>query len=330
MSSFVASPAPGVVLVVGSITVDVTAFSRRLPEPGETVLGDDATLVLGGKGANQAVASALAGAETVMVGCVGDDLFRELTVGALTSYGVDTSSVRVVLGTPTGIAHIRVDSSGENDIVMIPLANDRLNGNDVDRALRSHAGRARVLLTQLETPLEVTAHLVRSARAAGLIVVLDPAPAAAIDESLWALVDVVTPNETEARLITDVDVRDVDSACAAGQWFVDRGVTHAMVTLADRGLVLVDRTGGRHVPAVPVEAVDTTAAGDAFAGYLGACLARGLTVAEALPQAMAAGALAVTRRGASPSLPTADAVAALLAQHAHYAVSRPQFPPTTR
>lgn len=307
---------PGSVLVVGSITADVTAFSRRLPEPGETVLGDDATLVLGGKGANQAVASALAGAETVMVGCVGDDLFRELTLGALTSYGVDTSSVRVVPGTPTGIAHIRVDARGENDIVMVPLANSHLTADDVDRALLAHAGRARVLLTQLETPLAVTTHVVGRARAAGLIVVLDPAPAAAIDESLWACVDVVTPNETEARLITGIDVTDIDSACAAGQWFVDRGVAHAVVTLADRGLVLVDRTGGRHVPAPRVEAVDTTAAGDAFAGYLGAGLARGLTVAEALPQAMAAGALAVTRRGASPSLPTADGVAAFLAQHA--------------
>ena len=300
--------------MIGSITADVTSFSQRLPSPGETVLGDDATLVLGGKGANQAVASALAGADTRMVGCVGTDLFQQLTLGALTGYGVDVSAVRVVDG-PTGVAHIRVDASGENDIVMVPLANRHLSVADIDAALETDNGRASVLLTQLETPLDVTAHAIRSARAAGLVVVLDPAPAAPIDEVLWASVDVVTPNETEARLLTGIDVVDVASAEAAGRWFVDRGVRHAVVTLAAQGLVLVDADGATHVPATPVQAVDTTAAGDAFAGYLGAELARGLDVATALPRAMAAGALAVTRRGASASLPHADAVADFLTHH---------------
>ncbi len=304
--------AAGAVLVVGSISVDVTAFAARLPEPGETVLGDDVSLVLGGKGANQAVASARAGADTVLVGCVGDDLFRGLALDALADSGVDTAAVRVVAG-PTGMAHIRVDSGGENDIVVVPLANARLEVHDVDRALTAYAGRARVLLTQLETPAEVTAHAVRRARQEGLLVVLDPAPAGRVEESLWACVDVVTPNETEARLLTGIDVHDLDSARAAGRWFVDRGVGQAVVTLAAQGLVLVDAAGSVHVPSAPVTAVDTTAAGDAFAGYLGAGLARGLTVAEALADAMAAGAVAVTRRGASPSLPTAAEVAAFRA-----------------
>ncbi len=303
----------GLVMVVGSISADVTVFAPRRPAPGETVLGDDATLVLGGKGANQAVASALAGAETLMVGCVGDDLFRDLTLGALASYGVDTGNVRVVRGSPTGLAHIRVDAEGENDIVVVPLANAHLGVEDVNGALLASSGSARVLLTQLETPMEVTAHVVRTARAAGLLVVLDPAPAASVEDDLWASVDVVTPNETEARLITGVAVRDVESAGEAGQWFVDRGVTHALVTLGGQGLVLVDAGGRHHVAAPSVEVVDTTAAGDAFAGYLGAELARGRTVTEAVPRAMAAGALAVTRRGASASLPTAAEVSAFLA-----------------
>lgn len=298
---------PEGVLVVGSITADVTTFSDRLPERGETVLGDDLTLVLGGKGANQAVASALAGSDTVIAGCVGSDLFQELTLGALSTYGVDVTAVRVVEG-PTGVAHIRVDASGENDIVMVPLANKHLSRDDVDAAVAAVADRAGVLLTQLETPLETTRYAIERGHAAGLTVLLDPAPAARLPDEIWASVDVVTPNETEARILTGIDVQDAESAAAAGRWFVDRGVGHAVITLAARGVVVVDSTGHQHVPAFAVEAVDTTAAGDAFAGYMGAELARGLGVTDALPRAMAAGALAVTRRGASPSLPGADDV----------------------
>lgn len=301
----------GGVLVIGSITADVTTFSRRLPDPGETILGDDFTLVLGGKGANQAIASALAGADTQMVGCVGTDLFQQLTLGTLSERGVDVSAVRIVEG-PTGVAHIRVDAAGENDIVMVPLANGHLGTEDVDAGIAAARGRATVLLTQLETPVDVTSHAIRSGRAAGLIVILDPAPAAPVDADLWTAIDIVTPNETEARLITGIDVVDIASAGPAGRWFVERGVGCAVVTLGAQGVVVVDADGARHIAAPRVTAVDTTAAGDAFAGYLGAGLSHGLTLGEALPRAMAAGALAVTRRGASPSLPDADTVTALL------------------
>lgn len=301
----------GGVLVVGSITADVTSFSQRLPSPGETILGDDCTLVLGGKGANQAVASALAGADTCLVGCVGTDLFQQLTLGSLRELGVDVSGVRAVEG-PTGVAHIRVDASGENDIVMVPLANRHLAVADVEAGIRGAAERASVLLTQLETPVEITSHAVRMARAAGMIVVLDPAPAAPLDDDLWACVDIVTPNETEGRLLTGIPVVDVDSAVLAGRWFTHRGVAHAVVTLAGNGVVIVDEAGERHIPAPQVTAIDTTAAGDAFAGYLGAGLARGLDLDAALPRAMAAGALAVTRRGASPSLPPSADVDAFM------------------
>lgn len=303
----------GGVLVIGSITADVTAFSRRLPEPGETILGEDFTLVLGGKGANQAIASALAGAGTQMVGCVGTDLFQQLTLGTLSERGVDVSAVRIVEG-PTGVAHIRVDAAGENDIVMIPLANGHLGTEDVEAGIAAAKGRATVLLTQLETPVDVTSYAIRAGRAAGLIVILDPAPAPAtpVDLDLWKAIDIVTPNETEARLISGIDVVDTASAQLAGRWFVERGVGCAVVTLGAQGVVVVDAEGSRHIAAPHVKAVDTTAAGDAFAGCLGAELSRGLSIGEALPRAMAAGALAVTRRGASPSLPDADAVTAFL------------------
>lgn len=203
------------------------------------------------------------------------------------------------------MAHIRVDSSGENDIVMVPLANKHLSREDVDNAIAAVADRVSVLLTQLETPLETTSYAIERGHAAGLTVLLDPAPAAQLPDEVWASIDVVTPNETEARILTGIDVHDTESAAAAGRWFVDRGVGHAVITLAAQGAVLVDADGHQHFPAFAVDAVDTTAAGDAFAGYIGSELARGLGVADALPRAMAAGALAVTRRGASPSLPTA-------------------------
>ncbi|MDR6118747.1 ribokinase [Aeromicrobium sp. SORGH_AS981] len=306
---------PSGVLVIGSITADVTTFSQRLPRPGETILGDDLTLVLGGKGANQAVAAALAGVDTQMVGCVGTDAFAELTRGGLAASGVDVTSVRTVDG-PTGVAHIRVDASGENDIVMVPLANDHLGLADVDAGVAGAVGRASVLLTQLETPVDVMVRATRAARAAGMVAILDPAPAAPLDDAVWAELDVVTPNETEATTLTGIPVVDVASAEQAGRWFVERGVAHAVVTLAAKGVVVVDADGPRHFAAPAVEAVDTTAAGDAFAGYLGAGLASGLTLDAALPRAMAAGALAVTRRGASPSLPAGTDVDAFLAVRA--------------
>lgn len=307
------APARTGVLVIGSITADVTTFSQRLPQPGETILGDDLTLVLGGKGANQAVSASLAGAPTRMVGCVGTDAFTDLTRGGLEAYGVDVSAVRVVDG-PTGVAHIRVDASGENDIVMVPLANAHLGADDVDAAVAAAAEHSSVLLTQLETPVDVMVRATRAARAAGMVAMLDPAPAARLDDAVWAEVDVVTPNETEASLITGIAVTDVATAERAGRWFVERGVAHAVVTLAAKGVVVVDADGARHLESPRVDAVDTTAAGDAFAGYLGAGLAAGLPLDDALPRAMAAGALAVTRRGASPSLPAGDDVDAFLTQ----------------
>jgi len=305
---------PGVV-TVGSITADVTAFSDRLPEPGETLLGNGATLALGGKGANQAAAAALAGADSYLVGCVGTDLFRSLVIEGLEGFGVDITEVRDV-NDSTGIAHIRVDASGENDIVIVPMANSHLSAGQVDAAFHSLSGRVSVLLTQLEVPTAVAMHAIRAGRAAGLTVLLDPAPAAELDPEIWPFVDVVTPNETEARILTGISVIDSASAVEAGRWFCARGVHSALITLASAGAVLVTSDDVLHFPAFPVTAVDTTAAGDAFAGYLGAGLAEGRPLAEAIRHAMAAGALTVTRRGASPSLPSRSDVDTLLREHA--------------
>ncbi|TFD69133.1 ribokinase [Cryobacterium sp. Hb1] len=299
------------VLIVGSITADLTTFSQRLPSRGETILGDDFTLVLGGKGANQAIAVALAGSPAYMVSCVGTDLFAPLLTGGLQNAGVDIDHVSRVPG-PSGIAHIRVDDSGENDIVMVPLANASLSEAQIDSAFLDRAPLSKVLLTQLEIPWALTQHAIRKAHEVGLTVILDPAPATELDDAIWPLVDIVTPNETEASRLTGIVVTDAASAASAGRWFTARGAGYALITMASAGAILVSETSVRHFPSIPVVAVDTTAAGDAFAGYLGAALARDADLASAISQAMAAGALTVTQRGASPSLPQRAAVEDLL------------------
>lgn len=274
------------------------------------MLGTDFTLVLGGKGANQAVAAARFGAPTSMVGCVGEDLFADLTRDSLAGHGVRTEWVRQVPG-PTGVAHIRVDRAGQNDIVITPLANAALDRAQVDAAIAALAPVSSVLLLQLEVRPEITAHAAEAGRRAGLTVVLDPAPAAELPDGIWPTVDVVTPNESEATLLTGVEVSDVDSASRAAKWFLDRGVGRAIITLGDRGAVLADADGTTFFEAIEVAVVDTTAAGDAFTGTFGAALAAGHGTVEAVELAMAAGALAVTKAGASPSLPNRTEIDAL-------------------
>ncbi|MCZ0710015.1 ribokinase [Microbacterium paraoxydans] len=300
------------VVIVGSVTADVTTFSQRLPARGETILGDEFTLMLGGKGANQAVAAGRSGARTSFVGCVGDDLFHDLVVDGLTAAGVDLAHLRTVQG-PTGIAHIRVDASAQNDIVMVPLANAALSTEQIDEALAALAPTTSVLLTQLETPSALTAHITTRGREHGMTVILDPAPAAELAAEIWRSIDIVTPNETEASLISGILVTDAASAERAGHWFLEQGVGAAVITLAGQGSCVVTAEGATVVPPFPVEAVDTTAAGDAYAGYLGAALASGAALTDAVRLATAAGALTVTKQGASPSLPHRADVEAFLA-----------------
>jgi ribokinase len=304
------------VAVVGSINADLAAFGSPLPRPGETVIGSDFSLVLGGKGANQAIAAVRAGAPTYMIGAVGEDMFRDLTLGALAHEGVDVSAVHIMEGA-TGIAHIRVDArSGQNDIMIIPNANHMLSPDDVEASLRALRDQVSLVLVQLEIPLSVVERVAEVCQACELRLVLDPAPAQVIPSAIWRGVSVIKPNELEAEVLTGISVTDLSSAEQAARWFLDRGATIAMITRGERGAIVLAPDGLEEYPAFPATPVDTTAAGDAFTGALGASLARGASLPEALQRGLAAGALAVTVRGASPSLPTAEAVDAFLAaQH---------------
>jgi ribokinase len=297
---------PGGVIVVGGISIDLVAFAAKLPAPGESILGDDFKIILGGKGSNQAVAAALAGTHSTLVSCVGTDVFTDFATDALEGFGVDTAFVRQVEG-PTGIAHIRVAASSQNNIVVIPLANFKITKTQVDDAFAKRPN-AKVLLTQLEIPWEVNRHAISLAKSQGLIVVLDPAPASNPEPTAWELINIVTPNESEAHSLTGIEVTDEQSAKQAGQWFLDQGVENAIITMGGSGVVLVNKQETRMFGAPKVQAVDTTAAGDAFAGYLGALLAEGSTLEEAIEVAVKAASISVTKLGASSSLPTRDQV----------------------
>jgi ribokinase len=298
----------GGVAVVGSINADLTAYTSPLPRPGETIIGEHFDLVLGGKGANQAVAAVRAGAPTYLVAAVGDDLFRPLTMDLMTAEGIDTSAVQV-LGRHTGIAHIRVDTTtGQNDIVVVPNANYLLAPEQAAAAVRDLRDRVAVVLMQLEIQLPVVIRVAEVCRELGLPLILDPAPAQPLPDEIWPMVSVVKPNELEAEVLTGIAVDDAITAEWAGRWFLERGAQAAVITMAERGVLVVDATTVKAYPAFQVQPVDTTSAGDAFAGVLGASLAQGLDLEDAVCRSLAAGALAVTVRGASPSLPSATQI----------------------
>lgn len=294
---------PGDVLVIGSISVDVSVSTPRLPKPGETVIGTGVEIGAGGKGANQAVAAARYGARTRIAGCVGDDAFAELALNELRESDVDVSEV-VRRSGGTGLAQIRTDASGENDIVVAPLANALVTREQVDEVFSRVVGDTAVLLVQLEIPVDVALHAVQRAHDAGICVILDPAPALSLPEEVWSSVDIVTPNETEAAAITGEPVGDAAGAAAAAEWFARKGARSSIITRAGGGATLLADGVTTEYQPHRVRTVDSTAAGDAFAGVLAASIALGMSLPRAVEEAMLAGALTVTRRGALRSIPT--------------------------
>jgi ribokinase len=290
------------VLVFGSINIDLVATTPRLPVPGETLLGHDFFKVPGGKGANQAVASARLGIPTYMVGRVGADNFGTELVNSLQASGVQTDDVFVDETVSSGVAIISVDVKGENQIIVVPGANGRVNQEDVER-LSHLLPRVKALLLQLEIPMPAVVWAAKAAQKAGVRVILDPAPAQKdIPDELYSLVDIITPNEVESAGLVGFPVDGEESAIKAGKVLQQRGVKNAIVKLGAKGVVCTTPEDSFLIPTFKVHTVDTTAAGDAFNGGLAAALCEGLSLRQAVVWGAAAGALAATKLGAQTSL----------------------------
>lgn len=290
------------ICVLGSANMDLVAFVDRSPAPGETVTGRSYEQLPGGKGANQALAAARAGGEVRLVGAVGDDAFGEAIRGVLAADGVDTRGL-VTADTATGTAHIVVDGDGTNAIVVIPGANGTVR--ELTDEHRAAIDAADTLLLQLELPLELVVEAAAYAHSVGVRVVLTPAPVLPLPAQLLSAVDLLVPNEHEAARLTGLD-----DPGAAARALVAAGVAAVTVTLGERGSLYLERGESEPIvePAVPVRAVDTTAAGDTFAGCLAVSLAEQRPLRESLQRASAAAALSVQRVGASASMPTREEI----------------------
>jgi ribokinase len=299
------------IVVFGSINMDLIARVPRLPSPGETLTGHGFFTAPGGKGANQAVACARLGAATRMIGRVGDDAFGVMLRESLAEYGVDTSGVAIQPGVPSGVAVITVDDAAENEIIVVPGANGVVGREDLGR-LEAALDGAQVLLLQLEVPLDAVVAAAEMGRRRGVTVILDPAPAQPLPEALYAAVDILTPNESEAAALVGFRLDDPDAIVRASRVLLSRGARSVIVKLGGKGVFWSNGLESAHFPTFPVAAVDSVGAGDAFNGGLAVGLSDGLDTAAAIRWGSAAGALSVTKSGAQPSMPDRAAVTALL------------------
>jgi ribokinase len=302
------------IVVLGSSNTDMIVRVPRIPRPGETILGGRFSTAAGGKGANQAVAAARAGGRVSLIARVGSDALGEQALAGFEREGIAVECILRDPQEPSGVALIFVEESGENSIAVASGANARLSPSDVEGAREVIAG-ASMLLMQLETPLETVEAAARIAREAGTTVILNPAPARALPDTLLRLVSILTPNQSEAEQLSGVAVTDAHSAEAAAQRLMALGPESVVVTLGSQGAVWVAPQGTEVVAGHPVTALDTTGAGDVFNGSLATALAEQRPAREALALANAAAALSVTRHGAQPSAPTRADIETLLREH---------------
>ena len=299
--------------VVGSLNMDMVTRIDRFPEPGETLRGRSFTIFPGGKGANQAVALAKLGARVEMVGALGDDVLGPRYRDVLAGLAIGTTGVAEIHATSTGTASIEVTAAGENHIIVVAGANDAVTPSYIE-SQRALILACDYLLLQLEIPLASVTLAATIAHSAGIPVILDPAPAQPLPAELYAMTSIITPNETEARLLTGEATSHDDGIARAGQALRARGVGSAIIKAGKRGAFLVDATATTHVPGFAVTVVDTVAAGDSFNAGLAVALGTGATLPEAVRFANATGALSTTREGAQSAMPSADEVRALIAR----------------
>ncbi len=307
------------IVVIGGSNTDMIVQTPHLPRPGESVVGGSFSTAAGGKGANQAVVAARVGGNVTFVARVGQDAFGDQAIQGFIDQGIKVDHIVRDPQAPSGVALITVDEQGENCIAVALGANSNLSVTDIEAA-RDPIESADTILMQLETPLETVEAAARLAHDRGIRVILNPAPACPLSDALLQLVSIITPNETEAELLTGVAVQDEVSARAAAKTLLSRGVQTVIITLGASGAYVHASTFQGRVESFTVETVDTTAAGDTFNGALAVALAEGQAMEQAVTFANAAAALSVTKLGAQPSAPDLEGVEKFLREHGKTAV----------
>jgi ribokinase len=288
------------IAVVGSANIDLTTFADRFPKPGETIFGDKFDLGFGGKGANQAVAARLCGAEVFMIARVGSDLFGPATIENFRKQGIDPTHVKQVEGLSSGVAPIFVEPNGQNRILVVKGANDAVKPADVDAAadvLKS----ADCIVLQFEIPVETVYYTIGFARKHGIRCILNPAPGQSVNMFSLEGLDYFVPNESEAETITGMSVKTVEDATKCARTLVDAGIKRVIITLGANGCLLSGREGGEHVPAFAVQSIDSTGAGDAFIGSFAVFLGEGVPEKDAVRRANLYAGLSTTGVGTQKS-----------------------------
>ena len=293
---------PPYILVVGSSNTDMVINSHHLPAPGETIIGSTFFMNPGGKGANQAVAAARLGGHVTFICKTGNDIFGKRSLQLLHAEGINTSYILVDNENPSGIALITVNREGENCIVVASGSNAALRVSDL-ASLKEIIQKANTVLLQLEIPLSTVEFVAATAKAAGVKVILNPAPAAHLPDQLLKNVDIVTPNETEAEMLTGIPIIDEVSATLAAEKLKSKGIKTVIITMGAQGALLLNDDCCKIIPSISVKAVDTTAAGDVFNGALAVALSENYSISDAISFACKSAAISVTRLGAQASAP---------------------------
>jgi len=301
------------IIVIGSSNTDMIIQVPRIPGPGETVVGGKFSTAPGGKGANQAVAAARAGAEVTFIARVGDDHFGEEAIRGFSRDNIKTDFIVKDETDPSGVAEIFVADDGENSIAVALGANANLSSPDVEKA-RAEIAKADVLLLQLEMPVETVRRAISLGKEFGIKTILNPAPAGSVDDETLGQVAILTPNESEAEFLTGVTVKNEENAGKAAHALLNKGIPLVMITLGSDGVLVASKESMTRIPAFPVKAVDTTGAGDAFNGALAVALAERRPLQDAVRFANAAAALSVTKLGAQPSVPQREEIESFLLQ----------------
>ncbi|WKK65112.1 ribokinase [Lutimonas zeaxanthinifaciens] len=291
------------ILVIGSSNTDLVIKTSQFPVPGETVIGGVFNTFAGGKGANQAVAAKRLGAEVIFLACLGQDDFGRKAIQDYKNEGIDTLYISMDRDHPTGVASIIINEKGENSIVVAPGANNMLSKKDVERIIPVME-MVDIVLVQLEVPLETIDYAIRKSQELNKRVILNPAPAAELNDDLYNFIDVITPNESETELLLGKKVSDTESASSAAQIFLDKGVKSVIITLGERGAFFKNADEEFLIPAFKTDVVDTTAAGDTFNGALAVALSEGRSWREAIRFSNQAAAMSVARLGAQSSIPS--------------------------